>query len=34
MEDPYVTAAGITYEREALLRHININGCFDPVTKY
>ena len=26
MEDPYITASGISYEREALLKHINING--------
>lgn len=34
MEDPYITASGISYEREALLKHININGSFDPITKY
>ena len=33
MEDPYITPAGVTYERDALLDHINTNGCFDPITR-
>ena len=34
MEDPYITPAGVTYERDALLDHINTNGCFDPITRF
>ena len=34
MENPYITSAGITYEREALLAYINTNGCFDPLTRF
>lgn len=33
MEDPVVSEAGITYEREALVAHIERNGCTDPVTR-
>jgi len=33
MQDPYITATGITYEKDALLQHINTNGYFDPLTR-
>ncbi|XP_051912261.1 uncharacterized protein LOC127594427 [Hippocampus zosterae] len=33
MEDPVVTEAGITYEREAIQEHIEKNGCTDPITR-
>jgi len=34
MEDPVITQTGVTYERAALLHHLQKNGNFDPVTRY
>ncbi len=33
MTDPVITPSGITYDRQALLMHLNSNGYFDPVTR-
>lgn len=33
MEDPYITPAGITYEKEVLYNHFEKNGQTDPVTR-
>jgi hypothetical protein len=33
MQDPYITTAGNTYERTALLEHISKNGAFDPLSR-
>lgn len=33
MDDPVITCSGLSYERNLLLEHININGKTDPITR-
>ncbi len=33
MEDPVLTEAGLTYERQAIQEHIEKNGATDPITR-
>lgn len=33
MTDPVITPSGQTYDRQALLTHLQTNGYFDPVTR-
>jgi hypothetical protein len=33
MRDPVVLSSGFSYERSAILKHFEMNGCFDPLTR-
>ncbi len=33
MEDPVVDEAGHTYERDAIVEHLRVNGMSDPVSR-
>ena len=33
MTDPVISPSGITYDREVLVKHLEKNGEFDPITR-
>jgi STIP1 family protein 1 len=33
MEEPVIIQSGFTYEKKAILKHFQINGCTDPITR-
>lgn len=34
MEEPVIIQSGFTYEKKAIIKHFQINGCTDPITRY
>jgi len=33
MHEPVILSSGFTYEKSAILKHFEVNGAFDPMTR-